>query len=185
VITMTSTSVLRRINDRLVAPRASQGELLVAYTTAVAGSALATVLAADAGVPALPLVVVAVVAFDLFGGAVVNATPAAKRRFHGPGRTRRHHLGFVVAHVQPFVLALVVPGFGWTAAAVVYGLVVVGAAVVLAAPEELRRPVAFAATVLAVAAVLVAVAVPTALAWVAPVLFVKLLLGHLLPGEAA
>jgi hypothetical protein len=65
---------------------------------------------------------------------------------------------------------VVVPGFGWTAAAAVYGLVVAGAVVVLAAPPELRRPVAFAATTLA---------------WFAPVLLIKLLLGHLLPGEAA
>jgi hypothetical protein len=64
---------------------------------------------------------------------------------------------------------VVVPGFGWTAAAAVYGLVA-GAVVVLAAPPELRRPVAFAATTLA---------------WFAPVLLIKLLLGHLLPGEAA
>jgi hypothetical protein len=67
-------------------------------------------------------------------------------------------------------LPVVVPGFGWTAAAAVYGLVVAGAVVVLAAPPELRRPVAFAATTLA---------------WFAPVLLIKLLLGHLLPGEAA
>ncbi len=126
---MASTSVLRRINDQLVAPRASRGELLVAYTAAFAGSALATLLAADAGLSDLPLVVVAVVAFDLFGGAVVNATAAAKRWFHGPGRTWRHQLGFVLAHVQPFV--------------------------------------------------------PAAPAWFAPVLLVKLLLGHLLPEEAA
>ena len=78
---MTATSVRQRINDRLVAPGASRGELLVAYTTALAGSGLATVLA--------------------------------------------------------------------------------------------------------LAVVLVTGAVPAALAWVAPVLFVKLFLGHLLPGEAA
>jgi hypothetical protein len=141
---MAPSSVLRRINDQLVAPRASRGELLVAYATALSGVVLATALAADAGLSALPLVVVAVVAFDLFGGAVVNATAAAKRRFHGPGPTWRHHLGFVPVHVQPFVLALVVPGFGWVAAAIIYGL-----------------------------------------AWFAPVLFVKLPLGHLLPGAAA
>jgi hypothetical protein len=141
-------------------------------------------LAVDAGLPALALAVVAVVAFDLFGGAVVNATAAAKRRFHGPGRGPRRHLGFVVAHVQPFALALVVPGFGWTVAAAIYGLVVAGAVVVLAASPWLRRPVAFAATTLASAVALTVVTVPAALAWFAPVLLVKLLLGHLLPEQA-
>jgi hypothetical protein len=82
------------------------------------------------------------------------------------------------------VLALVVPGFGWTAAAAVYGLVVAGAVVVLAVPPGLRRPAAFAATVLALPAVLITVTVPVTVAWVPPVLFVKLLLAHLLPEEA-
>lgn len=124
-------------------------------------------------------------AFDQFGGAVANATPAAKRRFHGPGRTGKHHFGFVAAHIQPFALALVVPGFGWTAAAVIYGLVVAGALVVLAAPPGVRRPVAFAVTVLAAAVALTAVTVPGALAWFAPTMLIKLLLGHLLPEEEA
>ena len=94
--------ILRRIGDQLVAPGASRGELLVV----------------DAATAALALAVIAVVAFDLFGGSVVNATAAAKRRFHS-------------------------------------------------------------------AIALTAVTVPAALAWFAPVLLIKLLLGHLLPGEAA
>jgi hypothetical protein len=39
------TNVLQKINDRLVAPRASASELLVTYTAALAGSALAIALA--------------------------------------------------------------------------------------------------------------------------------------------
>ena len=52
-------------------------------------------------------------------------------------------------------------------------------------PRGLRRPVAFAATMPASAIALTAVTVPPAVAWFAPVLLIKLLLGHLLPGEAA
>jgi hypothetical protein len=176
-------SVLRRISDQLVAPRASRGELLIVYTAAVAGSAPAVVLAAGSGLALPSLAVVAVVAFDLFGGSVANATAAAKRRFHGPGRGWRQHLGFVVAHVQPFVLALVVPGFGWAAAAAIYGLVVAAALVVLAAPPRLRQPVAFGTTTFALTTALTGVTVPAALVWFAPVMLIKLLLGHLLPGE--
>lgn len=57
--------------------------------------------------------------------------------------------------------------------------------VVLAAPSGLRRPVAFAATVIAAAVALTAITVPEAVLWFAPVLLVKLLLGHLLPEEAS
>jgi hypothetical protein len=57
--------------------------------------------------------------------------------------------------------------------------------VVLAAPSGLRRPVAFAVTVIAAAVAPTAVTVPEAVLWFAPVLLVKLLLGHMLPEEAS
>jgi hypothetical protein len=60
-------------------------------------------------------------------------------------------------------------------------------AAALGALEQLgtRRPVAFAATTLASAITLTAGSGSAAVAWFAPVLLLKLLLGHLLPGEAA
>jgi hypothetical protein len=177
-------TAVERLNAVLVAPQASSAESTLCYLGAVAGAGLAAFGAHRAGLTALPTVVLSVVAFDLVGGAVVNATAAAKRRFHGPGRGRAHHLGFVAAHVQPFLLALTVPGFGWTAAALGYGLALAGAATVLAAGPPIRRPLAFAITAVGSVAALVAAPVPAFLAWVTPVLLVKLLLGHLLPEEA-
>lgn len=134
----------------LIAPGATRLEALVCYSSAAAGAALSTVLAARSGLSALPLAVIAVVAFDLYGGAAVNATSSAKRHFHRDGRTWRHHLGFVAIHVQPFLLALVVPGFGWWTATVIYALALVGAVVVLGVPRPVRLPVAFAVTALAI-----------------------------------
>lgn len=175
-----------RVNDWLVAPGADHGELAATYTAAVAGTVLAVGLGVSTGFPTVTCVVIAVVAFDGFGGAVANASPAFKQRFHGRGQGPTRHFAFVAAHaVQPAALALVVPGFGWTAAAVIYGSVLIGAATILATANTLRRPVAVAITVVASALALTTLAVPTPLAWFAPVLFVKLLLGHLLPEEAA
>jgi hypothetical protein len=39
----------------------------------------------------------------------VDGDPAAKRRFHGPGRGPRRQLAFVVVHVQPFALGHLLP----------------------------------------------------------------------------
>ncbi|MDI3421645.1 hypothetical protein [Streptomyces luteolus] len=178
-------SALAHWADRqLIGPGASAVERAVGYATAVAGCTLTTAVVATASMPSIAVVVVAVVAFDLFGGAAVNATSTAKRHFHRPGRTARHHLGFVAAHIQPFLLALAVPGFGWAAAATIYGLALAGAVVVTAVNAESRRPVAFAVTVLAITAVAALVTVPPELAWFAPVLLIKLLLAHLLPEDA-
>ncbi|HEX2131974.1 MAG TPA: hypothetical protein VHH15_10450, partial [Actinophytocola sp.] len=107
----------------------------------------------------------------------------AKRWYHRPGRGFRQHARFVVGHVHPFVLAAVFPGFGWGAAGVVYGYLVVAALVVLVLPEYLRRP---AALTLAGVGVVVGAAlqVPAGLAWFVPLFYLKLLVAHLVPESA-
>ncbi|KAF0845150.1 hypothetical protein [Nocardia caishijiensis] len=172
------------VTDRLIAPGATRSEAALCYSSAVIGGLLAALLAGRAGGSALVVVVVALIGFDLFGGAVVNATASAKDWFHRPGRTARHHLTFVAVHGQPFVLALVVPGFGWWAAAAGYGIVLGAAVVVIAVPDSLRGPTAFATTVFGVAITTTMLAVPTFLLWFGPVLLIKLLLAHLQPGTA-
>ncbi|WP_063056298.1 hypothetical protein [Nocardia salmonicida] len=169
------------ITDRLIAPNTTRSEAALCYSAAVAGAATAGLLAGHAGGSALVIAVVTLVGFDLFGGAVVNATDSAKRWFHRPGRQARHHLAFVAIHGQPFLLALVVPGFGWWTAAAIYGLVVAAAVTVTSTPHHLRTPVAFAATVFGTAITTAVLAVPPFLLWFGPVLLIKLLLAHLLP----
>jgi hypothetical protein len=179
---MSTARAVRALNDGLVAPGAARQELLLTYATAGAGTVLALVLADRAGIGVLASVVSAVVAFDLFGGAVANAVPAARRRWHGPGSSPTRHLAFVGAHVQPLLLALTSRGYGVGSAALLYGVTIVAAAVVVAAPPDLRRAVALSAATLGLGLVTVVAAPPAELAWLAPVLLVKLLLAHLLPG---
>lgn len=169
------------ITDRLIAPGATRSEAALCYSVAAAGGAWAGLLAWPTGGSVLMVVVVTLIGFDLFGGAVVNSTASAKSWFHRPGRDGRHHLAFVAIHLQPFLLAAVVPGFGWSSAAVIYGFVVVAAVAVIRAPRRLRTPVAFAAAVLGSALTTAVLPVPTFLLWFGPVLLMKLLLAHLLP----
>ncbi|SFD46826.1 hypothetical protein [Streptomyces aidingensis] len=169
----------------LVGPGASAGERRVTAVTAGCGAFTAVAWPAWQGGAGWHWWQYAVVALDLFGGAAANATDAARRWWHRPGRGARHRLGFVVAHGQPFVLALTVPGYGWATAAATHGAVLAAAVAVTAAPGPLRRPVAHGAAALVTAGLLLIP--PDAgpyLAWVAPVLAVKLLLAHLLPEGA-
>lgn len=161
------------VDSVLIAPGATRADRLLCYGTAVAGGVIASALAAGQGWPWWTMVVVTVIAFDLFGGAVVNATAAATRKFHGPGRTARHHLTFVALHVQPFVMALVIPEFGWATAAGIYALALVGAVAVL----RVGRPAAFAITIVG----LTLLPAPAAVLWFTPVLLIKLLLSYLEP----
>ncbi|RJL19503.1 hypothetical protein [Bailinhaonella thermotolerans] len=173
-----------RLLDRLVAPGATSGEVVAGFGAAAAGAVLALAIALGARLPPLSVAVVTVIAFDLYGGAVVNATRSAKRHFHRPGRTDRHRLAFVALHLHPFVLAWAVPGVSWGAAATLYGLILAGALAVTAVPGALRRPTAFAATALALTVGTSVVPFPRELAWFAPVLLIKLLLSHLLPEDS-
>ncbi|WP_280303375.1 hypothetical protein [Nocardia neocaledoniensis] len=173
------------LTDRLIAPGATRAEITLGFTVAACGAAGAAGLALRAQYPWFAVAVIVVLAFDLFGGAVVNAMGSAKRWFHRPGRAAGHHLGFVAIHVQPFLLAWAVPAFSWSAAATVYVLTLIGAVVVTATPTALRRPVAFAVTTLGLLVVTGLLAVPAEVGWFAPVLMIKLLLAHLLPEDAA
>lgn len=173
-----------KLADRMIAPGATRGEVWSGFGAAVVGASVGTISAVSAGLPPLSVAVIALIAFDLFGGAVVNATRAAKRWYHRAGRTARHHLTFVALHVQPFILAWAVPGYSWLAASVAYSTALAGAVVVTIAPTSLRRPIAFGVVAFALAVTTSLVPVPLELGWFAPLLLVKLLLAHLLPDEA-
>ncbi|MFI7079257.1 hypothetical protein ACIBO1_18355 [Micromonospora sp. NPDC049903] len=173
-----------RLNDLLVAPGATRAESRLSYLTAGVGATIAGAVGAAAGYPVPIVLLLTVLGFDLFGGAVVNATVSASRRFHTGADVVRRQLVFVAAHVHLPVVALVLPAYPWSTAIVLYAGTLAAAVLIATAAPALKRPLAFAAsTVLLVAAVTLS-PVPTALAWLAPMLILKLLLGHLLPGSA-
>lgn len=166
----------------LVGPEPSQGEVTATMAAALVGTGIAVGACAASGLPWIATAVVGLVAFDFFGGATATTTAAGKRRYHGPERPPRHRLLFVAAHVQPFVLALFVPDLGWWTAAALYLVALAGAVAIGFAPHTVREPVALGATVTGSAAALVLLPVPDGLVWLAPVMLVKLLIGHMLPG---
>lgn len=126
------------------------------------------------------------VAFDIGGGAVANGLNTCKR-FYGtpakpdegwPARLLKNHLLFAMAHIHALVVWAVwapaawIVGLGW------YGLLIAATLVTLATPLYLRRPVAMALVGLAI----VLNGLPSAslphLAWLQPLLFLKIVLGH-------
>lgn len=172
--------------DRVIGPGATISEStltivwMLACTIAVVGYALVT----DLGWSFVQLAVVALITLDVAGGVSDNASNSAKRWFHRPGHGARQHLTFVLAHIHPFVLALLFPAFGWGAAAGLYAYLISSALVIVLVPLYLKRPVAF---VLYCGALLIGLYVfnfPPGLEWFVPFFFMKLLLAHLLP-EAA
>jgi hypothetical protein len=169
----------------LVAPDATRSEWILSLSAAVLGSALAATHAARShAIGSWRLALVALVAFDMFGGAVANCTDSCKRFWHTPTRTRGAAFGFVAGHVVH--LALVAAAFRgldplWFGAST--ALLLSAAALVLAAPVAIKRPAAAAALALAVLVDFWLGPTP-GLEWFVPVFFFKLLVAHLLPEGA-
>ncbi|MCV7193905.1 hypothetical protein [Mycolicibacterium brumae] len=167
-----------RVSTVLMPPEASRGERAVGWAAALIGAALGAGVAATHGGSALLIVALTVIGFDLFGGVVVNVLPSASTRFHAGGP--RGRLLFVAGHAHLPVLALITPELSWPAAGALYAIQLGSAVLIEAVPAKLRRPVAFACAATVITVAVSVVPVPAALAWVAPVLSVKLLIGHLL-----
>lgn len=124
--------------------------------------------------------VLALLAFDLSGGIITNATSAAKRWYHRPGQGWKQHLAFVLPHgAHLALLGWLFPELGWPFALLCFCYLVAATVAVLLTPLYLQRPLALAAYV---GALLLNLALdpPMALAWVAPLFFLKLLVAHLL-----
>jgi len=171
--------------DRFVGPGATRAELVLQLgAAALAAITLAGfAVALDWGWSAVQLVVASLLMLDLTGGVVTNATGAAKRWYHRPGQGRGAHLRFVAFHVQPFLLVWVLGEGEWLYATMAYGYMLAGAAVVLATPLYLRRPVAMLALVVGLLVAIYGPSAPAHCEWFLPLLLVKILVSHLLREE--
>ncbi len=121
---------------------------------------------------------VAVVAFDIAGGVAANSTVAASRQHHTGNRWRP--VGFAAAHIQPYLLAILVPGYALTVAALTWATAVAGAALVILTPHHLKRAVSLAYCAIVIGAVQT-YGVEPALTWLAPMFLLKLVAAHAVP----
>lgn len=168
--------------DRFIGPGATLAELWLQFGGAAVIACLCFALywTSDAASDALRGVVVALLALDIAGGVITNATGSAKRWYHRDGQSWQQHLAFVATHiVQLGLVAWLFAGQPWLYLAAAYGLLLVATAAVLAVPGYLQRPLAFAAyAVCFLVAQLPLFSLP-GLAWFLPLFYFKLLVSHL------
>lgn len=182
----TSTGPLGRL-ERFMGPGKSPSESAVEIVGAGGCAVLLATGVWSSGIHrewnGLQWTVVVLIGLDLLGGILTNATNSAKRWYHrqDPG-ARRARLLFVGAHVLHLAaMGLLVLGgdHGWTLGNT--ALLLCAAVVVEFTPVHLKRPVAMACYSAAVVVNLFWLPVPAALAWFAPLFFLKLLVCHLIP----
>lgn len=172
--------------DRFVGPGATSTE---EWLQIIGGAALAGCLTmmlymrrTELNWTGLQLLLVAVLALDLIGGIITNATSAAKRWYHRDGQDGlRAHIPFIAVHgVHVLLIAAAFRGMDWGFFIVLYGYLLAASIVILKIPLYLQRPAALA---LFCGGILLGMYlfIPTpGLEWFIPFFYLKLLVSHLL-----
>ncbi|MEV6322871.1 hypothetical protein AB0M45_16990 [Nocardia sp. NPDC051787] len=168
--------------ERFMGPGKTRAESAVEYI----GGAICLLLLARYCWPMLSgrgiaeVVVLAVIAADLVGGVLTNATNSAKRWYHRTPSSRGR-LAFVAVHTAH----LAVVGLALLGDPVWFvgnTLLLLGCALLIeSVPVALRRPVAMAAYMTVLLINLIAFPPPALLAWFIPLFYLKLLVCYLIP----
>lgn len=126
---------------------------------------------------------VLIMAIDIAGGVVANASNVLKRWYFRPGKTNKSRLGFVALHIYPLLDGLLFRNDGWVYGIILYVFLLTGASLVLLVPLYLKRPVS-AFLILSGFYLGFWVFSPTkGLEWLFPALLLKLISGNLIPEE--
>jgi len=174
------------LHDRLIGPGATRGELVLQWTAAIAAATVFPLLAVfnEWSWSPFQLIVAGLLALDVAGGVVTNATSTAKRWYHRPQRTVRDHLLFVLLHAHPFLVVWLFGTGEWRFATVGYGYMIIAAIILIVlTPLHLRRPVAFLAVGSGIILSIYGPVPPPHFEWLLPLLYLKVLAGHLLREE--
>jgi hypothetical protein len=172
--------------DKLVGPGQTRAEFWLILIPALLAGLAAPLYALLTGLgwTVAQLLVAGLIAFDLTGGVVTNATASAKRWYHRPGQGWLQHLEFVAIHaLHIFLVAWLFRGGDWFFFGVYYAYLLAASLVINRIPLYLQRPVALLLLVVVWLINLYGLPPTTGLEWFVPIFFLKLLVSHLVKEE--
>lgn len=173
--------------DRLIGPGATPAENTLIIISSIIGTLAAALRLWLLGFNSLHLAVGAVLGFDIIGGVVCNATDTTKRWYHRSEATWIQHITFVSLHLIHVALVSWLfrdpTSFDWNYFGSISSCLLFSAAIVLATPNYLKRPIAAGLYLVAIAIGLYRVGSTPGVEWFVPALFLKLLIGHLVPEQ--
>lgn len=178
--------------EKFIGPGATKGEQTLMLLPTVLLTAGLLIMIPVQGIQwnVWQYLVAGLMAFDLVGGVITNATSTAKRWYHRPGQGTAKHLQFVAVHIfQLFLITWAFNDLNWIYLISVYGYLMLSSWIILQVPLHLQRPLAFGIYTLTLMlhySFLTSVegfaSIP-GLEWFIPVFFFKLLISHLLTEE--
>ena len=170
--------------DKFIGPGASQAEIWLQLVPAVLAGISIIFYANSKGLEwSIPqYIIAAIVALDMVGGAITNATNTAKRWYHREGQGFKQHFSFIVIHGGQIVLVawFFYPDIWLQYFLILYGYLLATSLVILLVPLYLQRAVAilcYGGAILISSYVLIPI---PGLEWFVPIFFLKLLVSHLL-----
>ncbi|TQV79079.1 hypothetical protein [Denitrobaculum tricleocarpae] len=170
--------------DRLVGPGMPRDENLLVIGSGIFGAVFAAWALAAQGASIWLIILGMIIALDVIGGAVCNVTETTKRWYHRPGMPIAQQASFValhVLHISIVAWAFRGEGFDVPYALTLSACLLIAMASVLATPRRLKLPVAIIFYLVAIGLVLCWLGATPGLEWFVPVLFTKLMIGHLVP----
>ena len=169
--------------DKFVGPGQTKAELwLILVPSFLMGLAVPWyALTTRLGWTTIQLVIAGVIALDLTGGVVTNATATAKRWYHRPGQSWRQHLSFVAAHaIHIFLIAWLFRDGDWLYFGIYYAYLLIASLIIIFTPLYIQRPVALLLIVCVLLLNFYGFLPTAGLEWFVPIFFLKLLVSHLL-----
>jgi hypothetical protein len=130
-------------------------------------------------------------AFDVGGGVVCNSLNSGKRFYHSPpkqeeglqGKVMKNHLAFSAFHIHSILVWLLFQPDNYTFGIPWYLLLLGSAFVVHRTPLYLKRPVSMLLVMAAVLINLYALPPVAGFEWLMPLLFLKIVYGHMVMEE--
>lgn len=181
---MNSTAT-RKALDFAFGKSASGTEIAVPVALGAIGVTVATACAINAGLALAwwQWPVLAFLAFDIVGGIAANASGAAMRQHH-QGEHALKPLFFTFFHVHPFAAALLLPVPGLVEATWLWGVALIGTALVMLTRSNLKRGVSLGFCGIAIVMIAVIFPLP-GFEWFAPCFLIKLVAAHAVPQASA
>ena len=176
----------RKEIDTFLGPGTTRAELTLEWIVSLAGGLgmLAYALLQPLGWNGWQTAVAVLLAFDLAGGVVTNATSSAKRWYHRPEQGFRQHFTFVAVHgIHLILVGWLFRAGDWAWALAWFAFLMAASALILAVPLYLQRPLAFSLFGSGLLLWLYLDAPIPGLEWFIPVFLLKLLVSHLLREE--
>ncbi|MBD1937722.1 hypothetical protein [Microcoleus sp. FACHB-68] len=167
--------------DLIVGPRMPVSEILLGLIPSLLAAVTVPLYAVinELGWNAVQLIIAAIIAFDLVGGAIINVTQTTKNWHHKPEHGFKYHFLFIAFHLHPAVIAWLYIGGDWAYFLLAYSYLIIAATIILLSPLPLQRAESILLYMGCIVLHNYVLARVPGMEWFLPIYFLKLLVCYL------